>query len=120
MKRLKTGEHVTSPHMFAEFFAIMTGRGIPVLDAEGKTARLKLTGNDCARWLRSFKLDVKIVDLNAEEVLDGLGKAQVMNVQGGHVYDYLHALAAGKAKADELLTRNTDDFREFFRHVAWP
>ena len=30
--RLKTGRHVARPHLLAEFFSIMTGRGIRTID----------------------------------------------------------------------------------------
>jgi predicted nucleic acid-binding protein len=117
--RLSTGEHVTRLHTFAEFFATLTGRGTPI-PVEGQTARFKLSGNECATWLRQFAAKVTIVELDQAEVLDALTKAQRRNVQGGRVYDYLHATACRKAKADELLTRNTDDFQGLVDHPAWP
>jgi hypothetical protein len=108
--RLKTNEHFALPHLCAEFFAIMTGRGIAVKDQAGNPARLVLTPTDAAQWLREFAAKVKLVELTAAEALDALDVAAQKNVQGGRVYDYGHALAAEKAEAEVLLTRNLNDF----------
>lgn len=43
-----------------------------------------------------------------------------MDIQGGHVYDYLHAEAAKSANTDILLTRNTDHFEGLVARVAQP
>jgi hypothetical protein len=119
--RLNTGEHFARQHLFFEFFATMTGRGISVKDQSGNPARLVLTPQDAAIWLRGFRTKVKLIDLDDTETLDALDKAQVRNVQGGRVYDYGHALAAEKAQADALLTRNTDDFSGLTEMpVNWP
>jgi hypothetical protein len=120
LKRLDQGEHFTRLHSFAEFFSTMTGRGIPALEEDGTFVRIKLSAKDCALWLRTFADKVKIVEPDKADVLDALDKAQSRNVQGARVYDYLHALASGKAKADELLTRNTEDFQELANNVRWP
>jgi predicted nucleic acid-binding protein len=119
-KRLDKGEHFTRLHSFAEFFCTMTGRGIPTLDQDGNAARMKLSGNDCAMWLRTFATKVHIIEPDKNDVLEALDKAQRKNIQGGKVYDYLHALASTKAKADELLTRNTDDFKGLAENAKWP
>lgn len=99
----------------------MTGRGILVKDQAGSLARLVLTARDAATWLRAFQAKVKLIDLDASETLDALENAQANNIQGGHVYDYLHALAAEKAQANLLLTRNIADFSGLARMpVQWP
>jgi len=119
--RLNTGEHFARLHLFFEFFATMTGRGISVKDQSGNPARLVLTPQDAAIWLRGFRTKVKLIDLDDTETLDALDKAQVRSVQGGRVYDYGHALAADKAQAHALLTRNTDDFSGLTEMpVKWP
>ena len=119
--KLDTGEHVTRVHTFGEFFAHLTGRGIRFVDrATGESVLLKLTPDECANWLREFSKSVAFCELTPGELLDGLGKAQSKNIQGAAIYDYWHALAARKAKADVLLTRNTDDFKELVDRVGWP
>ena len=50
-----------------------------------------------------------MVELSAVELLNGLDEAG-SNVLGARVYDYGHALAAVKAGADVVLTRNPSDF----------
>ncbi len=97
----------------------MTGRGV-LVTREGTIFRAKQTPRDCANWLREFTDKVEVVELDKADVLDALDNAQSLDVQVGHVYDYLHALASRKAKADELLTRNTDDFKELAHNPVWP
>ena len=120
--RLAVGEHFTRPHMLMEFFSTMTGRGISVLDAKGQPARFCMTGNDAAAWLRKFCEQVRSVDLDLNQTLDALDKAQGANVTGGRVYDYGHGLAAGLAQADVILTRNTSDFQDLkgAARLEWP
>lgn len=76
--------------------------------------------NETASFLRQFAEKIEVVELDKREVLAALEKAQSQNIQGGKVYDYLHAAASKKAKADELLTRNTDDFAPLADNVRWP
>ena len=53
---------------------------------------------------------LKFVHLSENEILEALDKAQARGVRGGRVHDYMHALAADKAKADALLTADANDF----------
>ena len=109
-ERLNADEHYVHLHLFSEFFAIMTGRGIPAKDAAGNPARLVLTPSDTVYWLREFAAKVKVVELTATELLVAFDLAAQKSVQGGRVYDYGHALAADKADAQVILTRNLNDF----------
>jgi hypothetical protein len=120
--RLSADEHFTRSHLFSEVFAIMTGRGIVALDQHGNPGRLVMTSNDAAAWLAGFASHVKLVELDGPELLAALGNAQSQNVVGARVYDYIHALAADKAGADVLLTRNTKDFQSAggAARVEWP
>lgn len=43
-------------------------------------------------------------------MIAGLSKARQRGVRGGRVHDYLHALAAVKSGANELLTLDRNDF----------
>jgi predicted nucleic acid-binding protein len=115
--RLAKGEHITCVQVLAEFFAIMTGRGIL---AHG--IRWKLTANDASAWLDLFTQECSVGDLTGPETLEALRHAQALNVQGGRVYDYLHAESAKKSKADSFLTRNTSDFQGLTGRAAleWP
>ena len=53
--------------------------------------------------------------LSPREILKAFGSAESRGVRGGAIYDYLHLVAARKAKADELVTLNLRDFRSFWR-----
>ena len=109
--RLDSGEHFTRLHLLSEFFSTMTNRGIEVKDKEGRSARLVMTARDAATWLRRFSGRIRLVELDRSETLDGLDQAQAKNISGPNVHDYGHALAADKAGADVLLTRNVKDFQ---------
>ena len=118
--RLESGEHVARLHLLAEFFATMTGRGVEIKDEAGNSDRMVFTQDDCAAWLKSFAAKVKFVELTREEALNALAKAHSRGVQGARVYDYWHALVSEKAKADELITRNTRHFQDLAPNVVWP
>jgi hypothetical protein len=105
-QRLDADTHLARTHNLSEFFAIMTGRGVEI---RGLQARAIWSPKDARKWLRAFVSKVTIVDLSAGEWLDGLDEAG-SKVLGARVYDYGHALAAVKAGADVVLTRNRSDF----------
>ncbi len=69
-----------------------------------------MSAHEAASWLRKFNAHVQRMDLDDSETLSALDHAEKKGIQGGRVYDYIHATAAAKAKADVILTRNTDDF----------
>lgn len=105
-ERLDADTHLARSHNLSEFFAIMTGRGVEI---RGLGARAVWSPEDARKWLRDFVSKVTIVELSAGEWLDGLDDAGA-KVLGARVYDYGHALAAIKAGADVVLTRNPSDF----------
>ena len=109
LQRLSANEHTTRTHTLAEFFGILTGRGIR-WERDGQSYELKLTGHQAAEWLKTNLVPFQFVDLTVAEVLAALEQAQSRNVVGARVHDFLHAVAAQKAAADELLTRNQNDF----------
>jgi hypothetical protein len=119
-RRLATGGHIARLHLLAEFFATMTGRGVEITDEAGNTDRMVFTQNECAAWLRTFAEKLDFEELTKLEALKGLDKAQSLGVQGARVYDYWHALVSQKSKSDELLTRNTRDFKGLAQNIAWP
>ena len=107
--RLNSGEHVTRLHLLGEFFATMTGRGVEIIGQDGLPERMVFSPEDCSACL-----------------LDALDKAQARGVVGPQVYDYWHVLVCAKAKADLVLSRNTDDFSRWNQAIggqaklAWP
>ena len=120
--RLKTGRQAARPHMLAEFFSIMTGRGIKTIDSQQQEIQTVMSADDAVKWLKEFSSRFKWVDLEGPETLQLLSRAQSLGVQGGRVYDYLHAEAAKKAGAEQLLTRNTKHFQDLTGPVTieWP
>jgi hypothetical protein len=119
--RLDSGEHFARIHLLSEFFSTLTKRGITARQASGQPFRLILTASDAARWLWAFAAKVTFVELTAQEVLDGFDHADERSVVGPKVYDFGHAMAADKVLADELLTRNSDDFAGLTRaRIEWP
>ena len=69
-----------------------------------------------------FNSRLREVELAANESLHALNNAQEQGNQGGRAYDYFRGLAATKANADVLLTRNDEDFRSLSKSVPveWP
>ena len=115
-------KHVARLHVFYEFFSTMTGRGVMGKDANGQPIKILFDGNDAAEWLKEFSSKVTLVEVDCEESLAALAKAQSLKVRGAHVYDYAHALAAVKAEADTVLTRNEEDFKGLTgqARIEWP
>ena len=119
--RLDSDEHFARIHLLSEFFSVMTGRGIQVLDQNGQPARMLLKAKDAATWLRTFAGKVRFVSLNEDETLDALDKAETLRIEGKKIYDYGHALGADKAGAEVLLTRDTQDFAGLTKaRLEWP
>lgn len=120
-RRLDSNENVTRLHSFGEFFAHITGRGIPYRDkSTGESVVVKLSQKECAQWLREAAKSLSFVELTPDELLDGMDNAQSRSILGRGIYDYWHALAANKAKADVVLTRNAADFKALVHTVEWP
>jgi len=105
-ERFDTDTHLARTHNLSEFFAIMTGRGIEIPDLG---ERVIWSPKDARKWLRDFVAKVTMVEVSAQDWLAGLQAAE-SKVQGARIYDFGHALAAIKARADVVLTRNPTDF----------
>jgi hypothetical protein len=121
--RLKSGHHTARVHMIAEFFSIMTGRGIKAIDAISQhEVQIIMSADDAVQWLNAFCAKIEWVDLEGSETIQALDSAQSLGIQGGRVYDYLHAEAAKKANAGKLLTRNAKHFRNLTGKITleWP
>ena len=91
-------------------------------DANGQPVRVIFDADDATKWLREFARRVTLVELDGTETLDGLDHASAHGVKGSRVYDYGHALAAIKARADVVLTRNEKHFVGLTggTRVEWP
>lgn len=98
--RLRQEGGLTRPHALAEIFSALTGGNLT----------LRLEADAAAAVVENLVEDLDFVDLGAREVLSALKKAQKRGVRGGRVHDYLHAVAADKSGAPELLTTDRWDF----------
>jgi hypothetical protein len=58
---------------------------------------------------------VAVITLSAKEMTMGLKAAPSRAVRGTAIYDYLHLVAARKAKARRLYTLDVANFRSFYR-----
>jgi predicted nucleic acid-binding protein len=98
--RLNSGRHFTRTHSLCELFSVLTGGRF----------RVKYSPENAAALAADIAKDLVFVDLTADEVLQGLKEARRYQVFGGRVHDWMHAVAAEKAGAEELLTLNEADF----------
>jgi hypothetical protein len=111
MKLLDTEQHFTRAHALAEFFGIMTGRGIKWVDASGNNHSLTFDADQTAEWLTEFISKITFIELSGSETRSWIAQARRKNVQGGKIHDLLHVAAADKAQADKILTRNLAHFQ---------
>ena len=56
-----------------------------------------------------------ITTLTPTEMLRAMRETETRGVRGGGIFDYLHLVAARKAKAAKLYTLNLSNFRAFYR-----
>jgi predicted nucleic acid-binding protein len=98
--RLRKERGVTRTHALAETFSALTG---------GRLA-IRLEADAAFKVVDNLAADLDFVDLDPWEVRSALKQAQHRGVRGGRVHDYLHARAAEKSGAPELLTTDQYDF----------
>jgi predicted nucleic acid-binding protein len=94
-------------HVLAEVFSSLTGN-----------AQIRMPANDAAKTIRAMESRLEFVNLTRAELMDAMDKAQSLGVRGGAVHDYLHALAAKKSGASELLTLDRNDFNGLVRGLT--
>ena len=93
-------------HGIAETFSTLTG---------GREA-FRLSAETAARFLEEHFVPVlEITGLTPVETLKAMREAQPRGIRGGAIFDYLHLVAARKAKARRLYTLNAANFRSFHR-----
>jgi len=90
----------TRAHALTETFATLTG---------GRLG-FRYLPEDAAALIRELTNRMNFIELDASEILAALDVAQQRGVRGGRVHDWVHARAAHKAGATELLTDNLNDF----------
>jgi hypothetical protein len=98
--RLKSERGFTRTHTLGEAFSALTGNPQVRFDADWS-----------AQTIEQLIRDLDFVDLSAPEVVAALKQAKRKGVRGGHVHDLLHAAAADKSGAQDLLTIDVNDFK---------
>ncbi len=103
---LMQGGNVIHAHAILETFSTLTGGRLGVRVGVDFVMQL-LTETILPR--------VQVVELNVEEITAALRLAKKQGVRGGGVYDYMHLVAARKARAKVLYTINLSDFTHLSR-----
>lgn len=98
-KAVEAGQ-ATRTHTLAEMFSTLTG---------GRLG-FRIHPDDAAAMIEEITKKFYFVDLSPAEIKSALNQAESKGVRGGRVHDWLHAVAAKKSGAQELLTDNYADF----------
>jgi predicted nucleic acid-binding protein len=105
-KLLLSAKFSIHAHALSETFATLTG---------GRLA-IRVPANEAASLLRRWVAPRLVVtDLEVDDVLGAFDESSARGVRGGAIYDYLHLVAARKARAPMLYTLNLPDFQAFHR-----
>ena len=103
---LMQGDNIVYAHAFLETFSTLTGGKLGV----------RVDADFAAQLLSETVLPrVRVIELGIEELADALRLTRKQGVRGGGVYDYMHLVAARKAKAGTLYTINLRDFQHLHR-----
>jgi predicted nucleic acid-binding protein len=97
--RLKREGGFTRPQALSETFSALTGN-----------PQIRIDANDAYQFIFSLARSLDFVELSGKETLQALKTARQKGVRGGRVHDYLHAVAAEKSGADNILTLDKNDF----------
>jgi predicted nucleic acid-binding protein len=93
-------------HGLAETFSTLTGGRRPFrMAASAASAVIEEDYVPC----------LFLTSLTPTEILRAMHDAELRGVRGGGIFDYLHLVAARKAKASRFYTLNTSNFHAFRR-----
>ena len=93
-------------HAFSEIFATLTG---------GRLA-IRVPATQAASLLRKWVAPrMAVTTLDEDDLLTAFDESSSRGVCGGAIYDYLHLVAARKARASTLYTLNLSHFQSFHR-----
>lgn len=99
--RLIDGDAVSSCHALAEAFNTLTGH-------------FRIPNDAASQMLDSLSRHMGFEIILAEDYLRVIREARLRGIQGGIVYDAIHAEVARRLKAEKIVTYNLTNFR----HVA--
>jgi predicted nucleic acid-binding protein len=106
LRLMETSAPTLYAHGLVEVFSTMTG---------GRAA-LKIPPRQAADLIAEDIVPaLDITTLTATEMVRAMTESALRGIQGGAIYDFLHLVAARKAKADRLYTLNVSHFRAFHR-----
>lgn len=97
--RITAMDNATRPHSLAEVFSTLT-----------KGVNFRYSPADAANMVADLKSDLAFVELDADETLSAIKEASGQGVRGARVHDLMHAWAAQKWGANELLTLDDAGF----------
>jgi len=93
-------------HGFAESFSTLTG---------GRKG-FRMPASLAASVLEEdYVPRIHAATLTSSELLRAMREAEARGVRGGGIFDYLHLVAARKAKAAKFFTLNLSNFRAWYR-----
>jgi predicted nucleic acid-binding protein len=110
LERRLSPEGVTRPHTVAEFYGILTGRGI-VRTKGGEQIRERLSPKDAVEAVGRVFAKVDFRELSSKETIEALPFAVKAEIQGATIHDFMHAEVAGLANCRAIVTANVKDFR---------
>jgi predicted nucleic acid-binding protein len=105
--RLRREAGITRAHSLSEVFSAFTGGNMGI----------RMDADQAAETVANLAADLEFVDLSAQEILGALKEARKRGVRGGRVHDFMHAVAAEKWQAQELLTLDENDFASLVDRV---
>jgi hypothetical protein len=96
--RLRSEKGYTRTHSLCEAFSAFTGGNLGI----------RMDAQEAAETIESLAADLEFIDLSAMETVTALKEARQRGVRGGRIHDFMHARAAEKSGAKELLTLKLD------------
>lgn len=93
-------------HALSEVFATLTGGRLAIRVPTTEAAAL------LCKWVAPR---LAVTTLEPSDLLAAFEESSARGVRGGAIYDYLHLVAARKARAPILHTLNVSDFESFRR-----
>ena len=99
LRRLHAERGITRPHALAEVFSALTGN-----------PHTRITADHACAVIENLSRSLDFTEITAPETLKALKTARQKGVRGGRVHDYLHAVAAEKSGARNIITLDQNDF----------
>jgi predicted nucleic acid-binding protein len=97
--RIHAPDHGTRPHSLTEVFSTLT-----------KGVKFRYAPADAAKMVEDLVKDLSFVELDSAETLKAVQTASSLGVRGARIHDLMHATAADKFGAAELLTLDQAGF----------